>query len=79
MARILEDSLAFCVDCAIAIANADYTGLTGARAEQVRTAVSKLYHRGYPVVGEDQGYRTVACDCCHTPLAGQRAAGSILS
>jgi len=61
MADIEEYGLA-CDDCIIAIANDDYTGMTDARADEVRAAISNV--GGWLIAGDETNTDFFSCDVC---------------
>lgn len=71
---ILEDGLLACEDCAIAIANDDYTGMDDTTETRIRLAVRQLSKRGFPVVGDEVGFTWRGCDCCHDGMGGTKYA-----
>jgi len=76
--QVIADGLRACADCALAIANDDYSGMDDEREDQVRTAVHHLYTDGYPVIGDELGFSWQGCDCCHSGLGGDMYELSIL-
>lgn len=61
-----------CEDCLIAIANADFTGLDDARAEEVQAGMER---RNWLLIGDtanDDEFSSTPCDVCGTRLAGAR-------
>ena len=60
-----------CVDCYIAVANADYTGMDDDTAERVAAAVAAL--PPFATVGDDiTDFGTGPCEVCGSRLAGSR-------
>lgn len=78
MAHILEDGLRACIDCAVAIANGDLSGLDDSKYKAVIEGLERLATRGYAVIGGDLGFCHQGCDCCLTGLAGTKYELSIL-
>lgn len=70
MATILSDTLQACDDCAIAIANGDYTGMDGATEQCVKDALGRWAKQGCLVVGEELGFSWHGCDICDSDLGG---------
>lgn len=79
MARIIEDGLLVCDDCAIAIANGDYSGMSTATVSAVRAGYERLFLRGYAVIGDELGFHSHRCDCCEQGAAGNRHKMTLLS
>lgn len=71
MAKILDDDIRVCDDCAVAIANDDYSGMNDETQAAVRAGMAILNKRGWLVVGEEQGFSWMRCQCCGG-LAGNR-------
>jgi len=78
MAQVLIDSLVVCDDCAIAIANDDYSGLADKRESAVRTGIKFLSQSGYIVLGDELGFSHAGCDCCMAHLGGNKHQAIIL-
>jgi len=74
MANII-DELEVCDDCAVAIANDDYSGMDDARAAAVRSALAQI--AGYLALGDELGFCWRACGCC-SAAAGNRHSAVIL-
>jgi hypothetical protein len=74
IAEIVNQELWVCQDCLIALANADYTSMDLARETAVRAGLTEWARQGYRLMPGDNffGYRDSTCDCCGTPLAGDR-------
>lgn len=77
--RVLNADMLVCVDCAMVIANADYSGLDyhyddpDARMEEINRGLSDA--GGIIVSGDpenDREYSSYSCDCCRSSLAGYR-------
>ena len=64
MAQVIEDGLLACEDCAVAIANGDFTGMDDKTEARVKAGLEQLSTRGYAVTGEDCGFTWRGCDCC---------------
>lgn len=66
--------LTACVDCLLALANADYTGVDLARETAVRSGLQRLANDGLELsVGDEHdAFSRTPCDVCLSPLAGQR-------
>lgn len=83
MAKVIEDGLSCCCDCIMAIENGDYSGMDLSREAEVRAGVLALKDRGYPTsdCAEDcEGrFSWQPCDCCKSPLGGNRHPVAILS
>ncbi len=80
MAEILADDCSVCVDCLMVIANDDSRGIEDAAREKVvRAAVYGRKDGGYWTAGNDElGFSWQPCDCCNSPLGGDRHAAAIL-
>jgi Holliday junction resolvase-like predicted endonuclease len=50
-----------CIDCVMAIANDDYTGMEDAREAEVRAGLEQA---GYLIVGDEVGFTWGRCDVC---------------
>jgi hypothetical protein len=62
--------LSVCVDCLVAIANGDYSGMTEARAREVKAGIAA---RGPLVAGTEAFcFSRGPCDVCHSALFGER-------
>lgn len=69
--------LVICVDCGIAAANNDYTGMDADTATRVRNGLAAL--GAHLVVGDDfWEFSKRACECCGTHLAGGRFSAVVL-
>lgn len=66
-----------CIDCAMFHAN----GETPLDLDEDATAewINSLDDSGIWVVGEDDGFGMSPCDCCRSPLGGDRFTASILT
>ena len=58
-----------CVDCVVAIANDDYTGMDNEREAEVRAALEK---HEYAYGGEELGFSWAPCGVCGSRLGGDR-------
>jgi hypothetical protein len=80
MAKVISDDLWFCVDCTMIAENGDDSGMEPERAREVRKAIAEL--KGSPAMdsgenenGYDEGHNEFSkwpCECCGSPLAGER-------
>jgi hypothetical protein len=62
-----------CDDCVRSIESGEYTGMDGARATEVRSAVAaKTAEHGALHIGTDNRFCWFPCDVCKTELAGNR-------
>lgn len=78
----VEPDARVCVDCLMAIANDDYSGLdyhydeakAEKRMEEIQTGIWSLSDEGkyHLAVGEDEGFSWSGCDCCGSGLGGER-------
>lgn len=66
--------LLVCVDCLMAIANDDYTGMDLTRETAVRTGLQRWSNDGFSLAcGDDtHAFSSHRCDVCLTDLAGSR-------
>lgn len=66
--------LTACVDCLMAIANADYTGMDLTRETAVRSGLQRLANDGLELwIGDEHdAFSRTPCDVCLSPLAGER-------
>lgn len=66
--------LTACVDCLMAIANADYTGMDLARETVVRAELQRWANHGFQLSAGDEhdAFSRTPCDVCLSPLAGER-------
>lgn len=73
----ITTELQVCVDCAIVAANGDTSGIEDElRAAEVVAAVNALGH-GF-LIGDPSGFSWRWCDCCDSPLGGDRFDAVIL-
>lgn len=65
------DSITYsiCVDCAMAHANGDFTGMDEATEQRVKAGMERT---GYLSVGDDDGFSWSRCDGCLSHLGGDR-------
>lgn len=61
--------LSICVDCAMAHANGDFTGMDEATELGVKTGMART---GHLIVGDDEGFRWTQCNGCLSNLGGDR-------
>lgn len=65
-----------CIDCVLAIANDDYSGMEGDTAARVRHAIARLNAEGYSLnvdtYDSEPHFSHAACDVCQSCLAGDR-------
>lgn len=63
-----------CVDCAIAVANADYSGMDLETETAVRAGIQRWHMDGFTlcVDHEDQYFSWSPCDICARPQGGDR-------
>ncbi len=79
MAHIVEGELLACIDCTIAMANDDYSGIEDdSRVAEVKAGLDELAKRGYPVIGDEYGFTWRGCDCCGSYLGGDKHTFAIL-
>lgn len=66
-----------CIDCVIAIANDDYSGMDRDTAIRVRDAIARLNREGYSInvdtFDNEPHFSNSDCDVCQSRLAGDRA------
>ena len=78
--HVAADGLLACDDCAIAIANDDYSGMDDIQAQLTRAGLHNIYARGlYPVVGEELGFSHSGCSICKSFFGGNKHSVSLLS
>lgn len=77
--HVVADGLLACIDCTIAIANDDYSGMDDTTEARVRAGLARLAKRGYPVIGDEYGFTWHGCDCCHDGLGGDKHEFALLS
>ena len=82
--KILDDNFMVCVDCILAIANGDYSGLdyslpeseADRRMEEIEQGIDAAGgYDGYIVPGDaekEEEFSSSDCDCCGSHLAGSR-------
>lgn len=78
--EIIND-LYVCVDCAIYIANGDLPAdSTPERDKEIIKGVrdEAPYYWVVDSTGDSENFMRRACDCCHSPLAGDRLAASLI-
>ncbi len=78
MASIVRDGLVACIDCTVAIANDDFTGLSDELETSVRAGIARLSKQGYLVIGDELGFVDAGCDVCLDGLAGDKHSLAIL-
>lgn len=65
-----------CIDCVLAIANDDYSGMNDDTAALVSQAIARLNAEGYSLNVDTYDsaphFSHAACDVCQTRLAGDR-------
>lgn len=69
-------AIEICVDCAVAAANGDFSGMGVERASVVSAALAAC--GGVVVVGDDAGFSWSSCDVCRSGLGGDRFAAVLL-
>lgn len=77
-----EPDARVCVDCLMAIANDDYSGLdyyydeaeAETRMAEIKEGIWSLSEEGkyHLAVGDDEGFSWSGCDCCGSDLGGER-------
>ena len=74
--------ISMCQDCAIAVANYDFTGMTEEREHEVTNGIRRQAKDGYRLtVDSDECYDFVKspCDVCRSPLHGYRYGGHAIA
>ena len=72
MTEIIEN-LWICVDCYVAIANADFSGMDGETARAVRSGLENGGLWALISDGENSDpFSMSPCDCCKSHLGGER-------
>lgn len=59
-----------CIDCVMAIANDDYSGMSDVRASLVREGIERIGR--HIVVAEEYGFTWRGCDVCGVNVAGDK-------
>lgn len=81
MVKVIDDQFMVCSDCAMAIANDDYTGLDAyldeeeaeMRMNHIKESIASV--EGWICIGDpenDIDFSVQSCDCCKVKLAGYR-------
>lgn len=77
----IYSNLFVCVDCAIFIANGDLSDESSpVRDNEILEGVSGELPFRWVVdsTGDSESFMKRPCDCCHSPLAGDRLAASLV-
>lgn len=77
MAHVIEDEILVCDECAVTIANDDYSDIEPEHRARVLAGIACLNQRGYPVIDYDFGFSWKPCQCCGS-LAGYRHSVALL-
>lgn len=65
MAYNINGEFEVCIDCTIAIANDDYSGIDDATEAKIRAGIERLSAKhGWLVIGDALGFTPNLCDCC---------------
>lgn len=78
MAQVIQNGLLACIDCTIAIANADYSGMDDETKARVKAGLDGWAKVGYLVVGDEYGFTWRGCDICRNGLGGDKHEVTVL-
>lgn len=59
-----------CIDCVMAIANDDYSGMSDVKASLVREGIERIGR--HIIVAEEYGFTWRGCDVCGVNVAGDK-------
>ena len=73
------EGLVSCDDCAVGMANGDFSGMSDSVETAVKAGLSRLGKTGYAVLGNETGFSKFPCDCCLSRKHGNRHDFSLLA